>query len=64
MDCHKTMGAVHTEQAKADDLIVQLAHDYERSVASAKDVLAQRRKFQQVHERELKFDSELTKEMF
>ena len=48
VNCHKTMGAVHTDQARADDLIVQLAHDYERAVAAAKDVLAQRRKYQQV----------------
>lgn len=47
VDCHKTMGLIHQEQAKADDLIVQLAWDYERLVSSAKDVLAQRRKFQQ-----------------
>lgn len=43
IDCHKTMGIIHQEQSKADDLIIQLAVDYERLVSTAKLVLSHRK---------------------
>lgn len=47
VDCHKTMGLINQEQSQADELIVQLAVDYEKLVSAAKDVMALRRKYQQ-----------------
>ena len=45
--CHKTMGLIHQEQAKADELVVDLAVDYERLVSHSKEVIGQRRKYQE-----------------
>ena len=46
VDCHKTMGLIHQEQSKADQLIVQLAEDYVHMVEAAQKALATRRNVQ------------------
>ena len=46
VDCHRMMGLIHQEQSKADELIVQLAIDYEKLVVSAKAVMSVRLKYQ------------------
>ena len=44
VDCHKTMSVIHEEQARADDLIVQLATDYDSMMSAADSALAVRRR--------------------
>ena len=44
VDCHKTMGVIHEEQARADDLIVQLATDYDSMMSAADSALSVRRR--------------------
>ena len=44
VDCHKTMSVIHEEQARADDLIVQLATDYDSMMSAADAALAVRRR--------------------
>ncbi len=49
--CHKAMGLIHLEQARADELVVQLAADYERLVAAALLGLTRRKGFLQQMQR-------------
>ena len=44
LDCHKTMCIIHEDQARADDLIVQLATDYDSLMAAADSALSVRRR--------------------